>query len=66
MAHRNAAEHLREIFAGADPQQQLLDLAETAGVGEALRVQAELANGFDIGREPSEAMGGALFAVEQP
>ncbi len=31
LAHRNAAEHLGEVFAGADPHQKFFDLAEAAG-----------------------------------
>jgi hypothetical protein len=64
LAHRNAAEHLRQIFAGADPHQQFLDFTECAVIGEALRVLGELTNGLDIGGKPSEPVGGALLAVE--
>ena len=32
LAHRNAAQHLRQIFAEPDSDQQLLDLAKRAGV----------------------------------
>ena len=44
---------------------QLLDLAEAAAGVHPLGIGGELAHRFDIGREPGEAMGGALLAVEQ-
>ena len=66
LAHGNAAENLRQIFAGADAHQKLLGVAEIAGRGEPLRIGCQLAHRFDIGREPSEAVGGALLAIEQP
>src|SRR5215469_11631964 len=64
LAHGNAAEHLRQIFAGANSHQQFLDFAEYAAVGKPLRVLGELANGLDIGRKPGEPVGRALLAVE--
>ncbi len=64
LAHRNAAEDLREIFAEPDADEQLLDLAEAAGRMHALGIGGELADRLDIGREPGEPVGGALLAVE--
>jgi len=64
LAHRNAAEHLRQIFAGANSQQQFLDFAECADLGKPLCVLGELMNGLDIGGKPGEPVGRALLAVE--
>ena len=66
LAHGNAAEDLRQIFAGADAHQKLLDLAEIAARRQPFGIGRELAQRLDIGREPSETVGGALFAVERP
>ena len=66
LAHRNAAEDLRQIFAGADAHQKLFDLAETARSPSCRsRIGGELAQRLDIGREPGEAVRGALLAVER-
>ena len=65
LAHRDAAEDLRQIFAGADPDQKVLDLAKLGGFHEALGVSRQLADRFHVGREPSQPVGGALFAVER-
>ena len=64
LAHRNAADHLGEIFADADAHQQFLDLAETAGRRQAQRIGLKLTNGLDISRQPGKAVRGALFAIE--
>ncbi len=66
LAHRNAAEYLRQKFAGADAHQKVFGLAETAAIGQSLRISRKLADGLDIGGEPGKAVGGALFAVEHP
>ena len=66
LAHGNAAKNLRQIFAGADAHQKLLDLAEIAARRQSFGIGRELAQRLDIGREPGETVGGALFAVEQP
>ena len=66
LAHRNAALDLGEVFADPDLDDELLDLAETAGRMHPLGIGRELADRFDIGREPGQAVGGALLAVEQP
>ena len=65
LAHGNAARDLREIFAEPDLDEEFLDLAERAGVMQPLGIGRELADRLDIGREPGEAMGGALLAIEQ-
>ncbi len=64
LAHRNAADDLREIFAGADAHQEFLGFAEAAHLRHALRIGGKLAQRLDIGREPGKAMGRPLFAVE--
>ena len=65
LAHWNAAQDLRQEFTDADRDQQLLDLAQRAGDVRALGKGADLADALGIGREPGEAVGGALLAVEQ-
>ncbi len=64
LTHRNAADQLGEIFAGADAHQELLDLAEIAGRRQPQRIGFKLPDRLDIGREPGKSMGGALFAIE--
>ena len=66
LAHRDAALDLGKVFAEADLDDQLLDLAEPSGGLQALRVVGELAHTFHIGGEPGERVGGALLALEQP
>ena len=65
LAHRNAADDLRQIFAERDAHQQFLDLAERAGLGHAFGIGRELAHRFNVGGEPGQPVGGALLAVEQ-
>ena len=65
LADRDAALDLGEIFAEPDADDQLFDLGEQPGLLHALGIGGELAHRLDIGREPGEAMGGALLAVEQ-
>ena len=65
LAHRNATEDLRQIFAGADAHQKLLDLAEIVRRRKPLRIGRELAERLHIGREPGQAVGGALLAIER-
>ena len=65
LTHRNAAEDLREIFRGADAHDQVFDLAEQAFGLHPFRIRCELAQRFDIGCEPSQAVRGALFPVEK-
>ena len=64
LAHRNAAENLRQIFAGADPHQKFFGLAEGARRLKPLGIGGKLPDGFDIGREPGKSVGGALLAIE--
>ena len=65
LAHGNAAEHLRQIFAGADAHQEVFDLAEIVGLHEPLRICRKLSDRLHIGREPGKPVRGALFAVER-
>ena len=65
LAHRNAADDLREIFAERDAHEVFLDLAERAGRDHPFGIGGELAHGLHIGGEPGQPMGGALLAVEQ-
>ena len=65
LAHRNAAEDLRQIFAGADAHQQFLDLAEPAARRQPIGIGRELA---DAPRHRSQAKRGRaspLLAVER-
>jgi hypothetical protein len=65
LAHRNAADDLRQIFAGADADQKLLDLAEIVRRRKPSRIGRELPQRFGVGCEPGQTMGGALLAVER-
>ena len=64
MAHRDAADHLGEVFTDADAHQQFLDLAETAGRSQPQRIGLKLPYGLGIGREPGKSVRGALFTIE--
>src|SRR5262245_14548771 len=64
LAHHYAAEKLAEILRSADLGEQPLDLPEAAIALHAPCIVRRLPNGFDIGRDPSEAMGCALLALE--
>ncbi len=66
LAHWDAAGDLRQIFAGTDADQKLFDLAEVAGGRQPLRIGGELTQRLEVGREPSQAVGGALLAIERP
>jgi hypothetical protein len=65
LAHRNAAEHLREVFAEPDAYQQRLGFTEASCSRHPLGVTAELADRLHIGREPGEPVGRALLLVDQ-
>ena len=65
LAHRNTARDLGKVFAEADPDQEFLQLAQGAGIVHPLGIGRELADRFNIGREPGQAVGGALLAFEQ-
>ena len=65
LAHRDAAEHLREVFAEADPDDQLFKLAEPPGLAHPLRIGGELAQRLGIGRKPRQPVRGALLLVDQ-
>ena len=64
LAHRNAAEHLCEIFAEADADQEVFGFAELASLAHTLGVGGKLPDGLDIGREPGEPVGCPLLAIE--
>ncbi len=64
LAHRNAAEYLREVFAEANADQEVFGFAELANPAHALGVCGKLTDGFDIGCEPSEPVGCPLLAIE--
>ena len=66
LAHGNAALNLGEVFADAELDQQLLDLAQCTARMHPLGIGRELPHRFDIGREPGKAVRGALLAIEQP
>ncbi len=63
LIHRDAVEHLGEIFAKPDAGQQQLGLAETALLAHALSVCRHFLDRFDIGREPRQPMDGVLFGL---
>ena len=63
LAHRNAAENLREIFADADLRQQGFGFAEAALSRMRARIGGHFLDRLDIGREPGEAVGGVLLAL---
>ena len=63
LADRNAAGDLGQIFTDADANDQFLGLAERTGRRHPLGVRRQLPNRFDVGREPGQAMGGALLAI---
>ena len=65
LAHRNATENLREVFAEPDAGQQILGLAEQALGAQSLAIGDELADRFHIGREPGEAVDGVLLALQR-
>ena len=66
LAHGNAALNLGEVFTDAELDQQLLELTQCTARMHPLGIGRELPHRFDIGREPGEAVRGALLAVEQP
>lgn len=65
LAHRNAAGQLRQVFAGADLEDQRLHLAEAARLGQPERPGMQLAEALDIGRHPGQRMGGRLIRLER-
>ena len=65
LAHGNAADDLRQVLAEPDADEVLLQLAEGIVAHHALGVGGKLPHRFDIGREPGEAVGGALLALGQ-
>ena len=65
LAHRDAAKHLREEFAEADPDEEFFQLAEPPGFAHPLRIGGELAQRLGIGRKPRQPVRGALLLVDQ-
>ena len=65
LAHGDAAEDLRQIFAQADGGQQPLRLAKTPLAGEPPGIGHHLADRLDIGRQPGKAMRRVLLALDQ-
>ncbi len=64
LAHRDAAEDLRGVFAGADPDRVILDGAVAVLGLQPLAIGLQLAQRHDIGGEPGEAVGGMLLGLE--
>ncbi len=64
LAHRDAAEDLGQILAGADADDEFLGFAEAPAIGKPLGISGKLPDGLDIGGEPGEPVSGALFAIE--
>ncbi len=65
LAHRDAAQNLRRIFANAGLREQRFHLAEAASLGQALRIGRHLLDGLGVGGKPSEAVAGVLFALDR-
>ncbi len=65
LAHGNAADDLKRVFACADLQDQSLDFAERAFGGEAVMPVMKLPQRFNIGGEPGEAMDRVLLAFHE-
>ncbi len=65
LVHRDAAEHLRQVFARADADQELLDAAVATVGGETARMRLHLAQRFDLRREPGETVDRALLGFEE-
>ena len=64
LIHRNAAEHLRGIFANQELGQQGLNLAKLAFGVQIIRPIGHLAKQFAIGGIPAKPVHGMLFAVQ--
>ena len=65
LAHRNAAQDLRQIFGEAQLQDQPLALAEGAGALQAARPVERRAQRRHIGRKPRKAVRRVLIAIER-
>ena len=65
LAHHHAAIELRRIFGGADLREQRFHLAEAAFVRHAAGIARHLIERLGVGRDPGEAMGGVLLALER-
>ncbi len=65
LAHRNAAEDLREVLARAHAHEQFFEFTEAVRFDHAAGIGGELPDGFDVGREPGVAVRGVLFALQR-
>ena len=65
LVHRHAANQLGKIFAEQDLRKQRFDLAELALRFEAPGPFGCLAQGFQIGRDPGQAVRHVLFAFQR-
>ena len=65
LAHRDAAMDLVQIFAKADLQDQRLDLAKAARLGQPPGPGVQLAQPLGIGRKPRQRMGRELMGLQR-
>ncbi len=63
LAHGNAAENLRQIFAEGQPGELILDPPIMPSLAHADGVVAHLPERFGISRQPGQSMRGALFLI---
>ena len=65
MAHGDAAQDLRGVFANADLREKGFNLAEAMGFAQAFGVRRHLLDAFDVGGEPGKAVTGVLLTLHQ-
>ncbi len=65
LAHGNAAEDLRRIFADADLRQKRFNLTKAMAFLKTAGISRHLLDAFDIGREPRKAVASVLLALHQ-
>ncbi len=65
LAHRDAADQLGQILGESGLQDQLLDLAELLLHSERTCPMRQLAQAFDVGREPGQPVRGTLLGIDQ-
>src|SRR5580704_7284549 len=65
LAHGDSASELREILTEANADEEIFHLTKPPRIAHSFGIGGELANSFQVGRKPSEAVGFALFAVKQ-
>ena len=63
LAHRDAGEHLGEVFAHGNAVDEGFGLIELASLCQALCPERHLAQAFHVGRGPGEAVGGVLMLL---